>query len=83
MEEKVPYIVHEGEVARLERTIKRLIVVIIVSIGLMFATNAMWLYMWNQYDYVGEETYSYDQDGAGVNIIGTDNEVNNGAAPSD
>lgn len=83
MEEKVPYIVHEGEVARLERIIKRLVVIATLAVVMIFATNAVWLYAWNQYEYVGEQSYSYDQDGAGVNIIGTDNEVRNGSTPSD
>lgn len=78
MEENVPYIAHEAEVARLERMIKRLVQVIIICIALMFVSNALWLYYWNQYEYVGEET-SVTQDGLGVNIIGAYNEVNDGA----
>lgn len=77
MEEKVPYIAHEAEVARLERTIKRLTQIIIICIALIFATNMLWLYYWNQYEYVGEAT-SVMQDGLGVNIIGANNEVENG-----
>lgn len=82
MEEKktpdIPYIAHEGEVARLERTIKRLTQIIILCIALIFATNAIWLYYWNQYEYVDEDTtYTYDQNGLGVNIIGANNEVTN------
>lgn len=82
MEEKVPYIAHEAEVARLERTIKRLTVVIIIAVALIFASNAMWLYYWSQYDYVGEET-QVTQDGLGVNIIGAYNEVSDGADDTD
>ena len=82
MEEKVPYIAHEAEVARLERTIKRLTVIIILAVALIFASNAMWLYFFNQYDIVGED-YSYTQDGLGVNIIGAYNEVNDGAEAND
>lgn len=78
MEENVPYIAHEAEVARLERTIKRLTQIIIICIALIFASNAIWLYFWNQYEYVGEET-TVTQDGLGVNIIGAYNEVNDGA----
>lgn len=74
----IPYIAHEAEVARLERTIKRLSIIIIVCLALMFASNALWLYYWNQYEYVGEET-TVTQDGLGVNIIGAYNEVNDGA----
>lgn len=83
MEEKVPYIVHEGEVARLERTIKRLAVILITSIVLIFVSNAIWLYAWCQYDYVGEQSYEYDQDGEGVNVIGVGNEVSNGPKTGD
>lgn len=78
MEENVPYIVHEAEVARLERTIKRLTIIIVICLSLIFASNALWLYYWNQYEYVGEET-SVTQDGLGVNIIGAYNEVNDGS----
>lgn len=74
----IPYIAHEAEVARLERTIKRLTQIIIICVALIFASNALWLYYWNQYEYVGEET-TVTQDGLGVNIIGAHNEVNDGA----
>lgn len=74
----VPYIAHEAEVARQERTIKRLTQIIIICVAIIFATNALWLYFWNQYEYVGEET-SVTQDGLGVNIIGAYNEVNDGS----
>lgn len=74
MEEKmiVPYIVYEGAQARQERTIKRLIIVIIIAVSMLFASNAIWLYVWAQYDTV---VYDYQQDGQGVNIIGNENEV--------
>lgn len=79
MEEKVPYIVHESVTARLERTIKRLFILLIITVALIFASNAIWIYYWNQYEYEDvTETYTYDQDGAGVNIIGPHNEVSNG-----
>ena len=74
MEEKVPYIVHEGEVARLERTIKRLVIVVIISIALIFASNAIWLYAWNQYDYESSDTQIVKVDGkdGNANYIGND-----------
>lgn len=79
MNEPVPYIAHESIVARLERTIKRLFVLIVIAIIMIFASNAIWLYYWNQYEYEDvSETHTYDQDGKGVNIIGPNNEVNNG-----
>lgn len=72
----VPYIAHESAMARNERTIKRLLVALIISILLMFASNAIWLYVWNSYDYVSEDSeVAYQQDGEGVNIIGNRNGV--------
>lgn len=68
----VPYAVHEGSQVRDERTIKRLIAVIIVLIVLLFASNMAWLYAWRSYDYVSEESQiEYSQDGAGINNINT------------
>lgn len=86
MEEKssIPYIVYEGAQARQERTVKRLIIVLILCIAMIFASNAIWLYAWMQYDYTSEETTtSIVQDGRGVNIIGNENEVDNGPAVDD
>ena len=40
----VPYIAHESAVARLERVIKRLWVLVLVLIVLLTASNAAWLY---------------------------------------
>lgn len=77
----IPYIAHEAEVARLERTIKRLTIIIVLCVALIFASNALWLYYWNQYEYVGKET-SVTQDGLGVNIIGAYNEVDDGSEDS-
>ena len=68
----VPYIVHESDMARNERAIKRLVVALIVAIALMFASNAFWLWAWMQYDYTGEETV-VTQDGEGLNIYGDRN----------
>lgn len=76
----VPYIVYEGAMVRMERTIKRLFILLIVTIVIIFVTNAVWLYWWNQYEYVAEtENYSYQQDGSGLNLIGDRNHINDGA----
>ena len=80
--ESVPYIVHEASMARMERHIKRLWIAVIVSVCLLFASNAGWLFCWMQYDYSSEETI-YQQDGEGTNIIGESNEVDNYGAESD
>lgn len=62
----VPYIVHEGIVARMERHIKRLWVALIVAIAVIAITNIAWLYYESQF-----ETISYTQDGEGLNNINT------------
>ena len=71
--ESVPYIVYEGTVARHERTIRRLIIALIISIILIFSSNAIWLHYIQQYDF---QNYEYSQDGEGVNVLGDGNGVN-------
>lgn len=78
-DKSVPYIVYEGAQARQERTVKRLVSVIVICVILLFVSNAIWLYAWTQYDYTNESsTTSIVQDGRGINVIGNDNEVNDG-----
>lgn len=59
----VPYIAFEATMARFERTIKRLVIAVIVAVFLLFATNAAWLYVWMQYDYAGIDM---DSEGNGI-----------------
>lgn len=68
----IPYAAHESQMSRNERSIKRLVIALIVAIGLMFASNAIWLWAWTSYDYTGEETV-ITQDGEGLNIYGDRN----------
>ena len=76
----VPYVVYESAQSRLERCIKNLIVALVVSILVTLVSNIAWMVMWNQYEYVSEENVrTYVQDGEGINIIGSANEVNNGS----
>lgn len=60
----VPYIVYEGEMARAERRDKRQWIAIIVLIVALFASNIGWLIYESQF-----ETYTYTQDGEGLNNI--------------
>ena len=72
----VPYIVHEATVARQERQIKRMWIALIVSVAFIFASNVIWLYAWNQYDY---ESYEITADGdSNANYIGQDGNIYNG-----
>ena len=65
-----------------ERTIKRLWTAILILIAVVVALatafiiavnviNDKWLNLISQYDF---ESYEYEQDGGGINIIGDDNE---------
>jgi hypothetical protein len=45
----------------------RFIIFLIIA---LIATNAAWLYFWNQYDYVSDDySIEADQDGDGINIV--------------
>lgn len=46
----VPYIVHEGMLARMERANKRLWVILIIVIVLFVGTVAGWIYYENQFE---------------------------------
>ena len=68
----VPFIVHEGIVSRQERTIKRLVIALIIAISLMFISNCIWIHYISMFDF---ESYEYTQDGEGINVLGERNEV--------
>jgi hypothetical protein len=74
--ENVPYIVHETAMARNERNVKRMIVAIVTAIALLFASNALWLWAWMQYDYESYEAVT--DNGGDANIIGNDGDIYNG-----
>ncbi len=81
MEEKeksVPYFIHEGMMARDERTIKRLIIALMITVGLLFISNMAWLYVWQQYDYVEEDIDLDSRDGGNANYIGENGDIVNG-----
>lgn len=75
---QVPYIVYEGEMARNERHIRRLVVALIVAVNLIFASNIAWLVAWCQYDYYSEEVTVGTSGGGNANYIGNDGDIING-----
>lgn len=82
----VPYVVYEGTIARFERTVKRLIVAVIVAVILLFASNAAWLYVWNQYDFITEDIQiTNDQSNGSANYMGAgaSGVINNGKHPGE
>ena len=83
-EKSVPYIVFEGTVARHERTIRRLIITIVIAILAIFASNAFWLYEWSQYDYMSysEDVEVKSEDGGNANYLGYKGNIYNGIRES-
>lgn len=76
--ESIPYAAHESITARNERTIKRLIITIIVLVIAFLANNAIWINAWCQYDYTSEEVIVDSSDGGNANYIGQDGDIHNG-----
>ena len=72
----VPYIVYESETARHERTVKRLLTALLVTIILMVGTNMAWLYVWNQYDFSSESYVIEGADDSNANMLGNGANVN-------
>ena len=62
----VPYIIHEGALARLERVIKRMWVLVILLIILFVASNGAWILWESQFEEVKTvETYEANADNGG------------------
>ena len=78
MDEKVPYIVFEGEMARHERTIKRLVTLLILTIGLLFVSNMCWLWFFNSFDITSEEVVLDTDTGGANNYIKNGGVITNG-----
>ena len=81
--ENIPRLVWERDQARASHTIRALVIVMITLLVALLATvgaflwyihekDKEWLDFLNQYDF---ESYDYQQDGHGVNIIGDSNGV--------
>ena len=89
--ETIPYVVHESEVARLERIIKRLFIICILLIVVAVGTNAYWIWFESQWeDEVITQEIQQDSGEGGTNtysgnIIGGDYngeaEDNNNSSP--
>lgn len=82
----IPYIVYEGELARSERMLKRMIIVLALTIVLFFVSNILWLRVWTSYDYAVEdssETVTVDGGTKGIaNYVGADGSIVNGTSNS-
>lgn len=73
----VSYIVHEGAMARMERTVKRLWITIILLIALLVATNGAWLYYDSQYEdsVTTTKTYEATADDGGNAVVNGNGDI--------
>lgn len=76
--EPVPFVAFEEMEAREERKQKRLLVALLVSVVLLFVSNALWLWAWTSYDYVSEEITVESTDTGHANYIGRSEVIFNG-----
>lgn len=78
MEDKIPYIAFEAEMARHERIARRLLIALLIAVILLFASNAAWLWFFNQFDFETESVMFDTEDGGDNSYIGNDGVINNG-----
>ena len=64
----VDYVVYEGTMSRMERTIRRLWILALVLIVLFVGSNALWLYHESQFEYF-TITQEAESDGNGDVIL--------------
>ena len=73
--EPVPFIVHEGTMARAEITIKRLWITILLLIVLLVGTNAGWIWFESQFEDIA---ISQENEDGYNNFVGNDGDIFNG-----
>lgn len=81
---QIPYIAYESEMARHERTIKRLLVALVISVVLLFASNVAWLWFFNQFDITGDTVHldSTEEGNASYMGAGASGVIDNGRSNS-
>ena len=72
--ETVPYIVHEGMIARAERTAKRLWITILLLIVLLVGTNGAWIWYQSQFEDIA---ISQENEDGYNNFVGNDGDIFN------
>ena len=63
----VPYVVYRDSLRDNRWVVRKLIVALIITVVLVFASNIAWLIVWNQYDFSGEQIETtVDSEGDGI-----------------
>lgn len=80
----IPYIAFEAEMARHERTITRLLIALVVSVALIFVSNAAWLWFFNQFDIIGDTVQLESNEAGNASYMGAgaSGVINNGRGES-
>ena len=74
-QQNIPYFAHEGIMARMERTIKRLWVLCIILILLLAGTNGAWI--WHENQFIDEVTVTQENGDGYNNYVDGDGTINN------
>ena len=72
--EPVPYVVHEADMARQERTIKRMWILLLVMLFLLVGTNGAWIYYENSFEDI---SITQENEDGYNNFIGNDGDITN------
>ena len=72
----VPYIVHESTMARMERTVRRLWILLIITVVFLVGSNALWIWYESQFEDVYTEI-TQENDSGFNSYIGNDGDINN------
>lgn len=80
--ESVSYLVYESAMARMERTIRRVWITLILTIVLLVGSNAVWIWYESQFETVTTSVEMQNERGYN-NYIGNDGDIYNGEAQSD
>lgn len=72
--EPVPYVVHESDMARLERTIRRLWILLLVMLVLLVGTNGAWIYYENSFEDI---SITQENEDGYNNFIRNDGDITN------
>ena len=80
--EPVSFATFESMKATMERTVKRLWIVLILSLLFLFGSNAAWIYYESQWEVVETTEITQENDGGFNNYIGNDGDIYNGETDS-
>ena len=71
----VPFIVHEAGMARMERTVSRLWVLLILLVVLLVGSNVAWIMYESQFEVIETEVTQEAEGNGNNNYIGNDGDI--------